>query len=155
MGPKPRAWHGLSVNGVLTRSVIDSALFYDVASGSIDSDLDRPPAPPVSFVQAAGTPPGPLRIAYSKSVPFGVISKLDGDAFEPADGAGLGDASFLVLMNGETAPTEFVLPGLALGERWTIVLDTRGRSRVGDWSTSAATIRLDAGSLVVLSDREG
>lgn len=80
MGPRARAWHGLSVNGVLTRSVHDSALFYDVASGSIESDLDRPPAPPVSFVQAAGTPPGPLRIAYSKRVPFGVISKLDGDA---------------------------------------------------------------------------
>jgi isoamylase len=81
--------------------------------------------------------------------------RLDGDAFEPADGAGLGDASFLVLMNGEPVPTEFALPVPALGERWTIVLDTRGRSHVGDWAMAAATIRLDAGSLVVLSDREG
>ncbi len=80
MAPRPRGWHGLSVNGVLTRSVADSALFYDLASGAIDTDLDHPPTPAVSFAQAAATTPGRLRIAYSKAVPFGVLSKLDPDA---------------------------------------------------------------------------
>jgi amidase len=80
LGPRPRAWHGLSVNGVLTRSVADTALFHDVASGSIDSDEDRPPPPSVPFSQAASTPPGRLRIAYSKSFPPGVLARLDGDA---------------------------------------------------------------------------
>jgi len=80
MAPRPRPWHGLSVNGVLTRSVADSALFYDVASGAIDSDSDSAPPPAVPFVQAAATAPGRLRIAYSTRVPVGVVSKLDGDA---------------------------------------------------------------------------
>jgi amidase len=80
MAPRARPWYGLSVNGVLTRSVADSALFYDVASGAIDSDHDRAPAPTIPFASAARTPPGPLRIAYSTRVPLGVISRLDADA---------------------------------------------------------------------------
>jgi amidase len=80
LAPRTRAWHGLSVNGVLTRSVADTALFYDVASGAIDSDVDKPPPPPVAFAQAAATPPGALRIAYSTRVPPGVLSRPDAGA---------------------------------------------------------------------------
>ncbi|MGP0103501.1 MAG: amidase, partial [Solirubrobacteraceae bacterium] len=85
MAPRARGWHGLSVNGVLTRSVADSALFYDIASGAIDTDHDRAPAPAIPFSSAAGTPPGPLRIAYSTRVPLGVISSLDADARRALD----------------------------------------------------------------------
>ncbi|HWD11495.1 MAG TPA: amidase [Solirubrobacteraceae bacterium] len=80
MAPRPRAWHGLSVNGVLTRRVADTALFHDVASGTIDVDEDRAPPPPVAFSAAAASPPARLRIAYSKRIPFGVIPRLDADA---------------------------------------------------------------------------
>ncbi len=80
MAPKARGWHGLSVNGVLTRRVADTALFHDVASGSVEIDMDSVPAPPVSFAQAASTHPGSLRIAFSRAVPFGVIAKLDPSA---------------------------------------------------------------------------
>ncbi len=80
MAPRPRAWHGLSVNGVLTRSVADTALFHDVASGTVDADDDSAPAPAIAFSQAAATPPGALRIAYSSRIPPGVIARLDGDA---------------------------------------------------------------------------
>ncbi|HEX3518064.1 MAG TPA: amidase family protein, partial [Solirubrobacteraceae bacterium] len=80
MAPRARGWHGLSVNGVLTRSVTDSALFYDVASGAIATDHDRAPAPAAPFAQSAGTSPGRLRIAFSTRVPLGLISKLDSDA---------------------------------------------------------------------------
>jgi amidase len=80
LAPRPRAWHGLSVNGVLTRSVEDTALFHDVASGAIDVDVDRAPAPSVPFSQAAASAPGALRIAYSTRFPPGVIARLDGDA---------------------------------------------------------------------------
>lgn len=80
MAPRRRPWHGLSVNGVLTRTVADSALFYDVASGAIDADEDRAPAPAVPFAAAAASAPGRLRIAYSTRVPLGVISRLDADA---------------------------------------------------------------------------
>jgi amidase len=80
MAPRARGWHGLSVKGVLARRVADTALFHDVASGAIDIDADRVPAPAVPFATAAATPPGSLRIAYSTSVPPGVIAKLDDDA---------------------------------------------------------------------------
>jgi amidase len=80
MAPRVRGWHGLSVKGVLARRVADTALFHDVASGAIDTDADRVPAPAVPFATAAATPPGSLRIAYSTSLPPGVIAKLDGDA---------------------------------------------------------------------------
>jgi amidase len=85
MAPRVRPWYGLSVNGVLTRSVADTALFHDVASGAIDSDSDRAPAPAVAFSSAARTPPGPLRIAYSTRIPLGVISSLDADAARAVD----------------------------------------------------------------------
>jgi amidase len=80
LAPRTGHWYGMSVNGVLTRGVADAALFHDVASGTGDLDSDRPPAPEQPFAQAAATPPARLRVAISQSVPFGVISKLDGDA---------------------------------------------------------------------------
>jgi amidase len=78
--PRPRLWHGLSVNGVLTRRVADTALFHDVASGTIEVDADSAPAPAVLFSAAASAPPGKLKIAFSARVPPGAISSLDGDA---------------------------------------------------------------------------
>jgi amidase len=80
LAPRPRAWLGLSVNGVLTRRVADTALFHDVASGPSEVDLDSAPPPAVSFSQAAATPPQRLRIAFSTRLPPGVVTKLDGDA---------------------------------------------------------------------------
>jgi amidase len=79
LAPRRRAWNGLSVNGVLTRRVADTALFHDVASGAIELDEDRAPAPHVPFTQAAATPPGRMRIAYSTAIPPGVLAKLDDD----------------------------------------------------------------------------
>lgn len=79
MAPHARVWNGLSVNGVLTRRVADTALFHDVASGATDRDADSAPAPGAPFAQAAATAPGRLRIAYSTRVPPGVLAKLDAD----------------------------------------------------------------------------
>jgi amidase len=86
MAPHARGWHGLSVKGVLTRSVSDTALFHDVASGAIDIDADRAPAPTVPFSTAAATPPASLRIAYSTSIPPGGVPKLDADARSAFEG---------------------------------------------------------------------
>lgn len=80
MAPRQRPWYGLSVNGILTRNVADTALFYDVASGAIASDGEGPPEPATPFSQAAATPPGRLKIAYSKRIPLGVISSLSLDS---------------------------------------------------------------------------
>jgi len=85
MAPRSRGWHGLSVKGLLARTVADTALFHDVASGAIDVDADSVPAPDVPFSTAAATYPGPLRIAYSTSVPAGAIARLDADARKAFD----------------------------------------------------------------------
>ncbi len=85
MAPKARAWHGMSVNGILTRNVADTALFYDLASGSTDVDLDRPAAPETPFTHAAATPPRSLRIAFSKKFPALVLAKLDPHASRALD----------------------------------------------------------------------
>ncbi len=76
LAPRPRAWHGLSVNGVLTRSVADTALFHDVASGTTAVDLDSAEPPSTSFSAAAAQTPGRLRIACSRKLPPGVLGKL-------------------------------------------------------------------------------
>ncbi len=80
LAPHPRHWHGMSVNGVLTRRVADTALFHDVASGASDIDLDSATPPAVPFATAAATPPARLRIAYSTRVPPGLIASPDPDA---------------------------------------------------------------------------
>jgi amidase len=85
MAPKAEAWFGMSVNGVLSRSVRDTALFHDIASGSTPVDRDRPEPPARPFVESASTPPGRLRIAYSTKIPPLLIAKLEDEqrrAFE-------------------------------------------------------------------------
>ncbi|HWX52426.1 MAG TPA: amidase [Solirubrobacteraceae bacterium] len=80
LAPRPRAWHGMSVDGVLSRRVIDTALFHDVASGATEIDEDRAPPPAVPFAQSAATTPGRLRIAFSTRLPPGTVARLDPDA---------------------------------------------------------------------------
>jgi amidase len=62
-------WHGLSVNGVLTRSVADTALYLDLTAGAVPGKWQAPPPPERSFTESATTPPGRLRIACSLDPP--------------------------------------------------------------------------------------
>ena len=64
LDPDVEHWHGMSVNGYLTRSVLDTGLLLDATAGG-GLALDKPPAPSGSFAEAARTPPGALRIAVS------------------------------------------------------------------------------------------
>lgn len=80
LAPHTEGWHGLSVNGLLGRTVADTALFLDIAAGASDVDRDRAPAPAVPFSQSAATHPGRLRIAYSTKIPPGIVTSLDADA---------------------------------------------------------------------------
>jgi amidase len=64
LAPYADHWVGLSVNGCLTRSVLDSALFLDIV-GAGGGDPGGPPPPERPFVESAKTPPGQLRIATS------------------------------------------------------------------------------------------
>lgn len=89
LAPHLDAWHGLVVNGVVARSVRDSALFYDaIAAGP--PDPGAPAIPPSAFMaalgQAANGAPGgsanggaggrALRIAVSSKLPPSPLTKL-------------------------------------------------------------------------------
>jgi amidase len=63
--PDAEHWYGLSVFGCLSRSVLDSAIFLDVVRGNVEGDAHTAPDPPTSFTEAARTPPGKLRIAFT------------------------------------------------------------------------------------------
>ena len=70
--PHPHLWWALGTAGPLTRSVLDSAIVYDVIRGNVEGDLytaggDEP------FVDAARREPGRLRIGWTtKPVTRGV-----------------------------------------------------------------------------------
>jgi amidase len=66
--PLPEAFNGITVNGVLARTVEDAALVLDAVSGSTDGDLHKPRRVTVS--DHVGVAPGPLRIALSTQFPF-------------------------------------------------------------------------------------
>lgn len=62
--PHPHLWWALGTVGPLARSVLDSALVYDVIRGSLDGDLYSA-GETGSFAAAAGREPGRLRIGWS------------------------------------------------------------------------------------------
>jgi amidase len=64
--PSPPHWHGMSTYGVVTRTVADTALMYDVVKESGPS-----------FQEAAQRPPGRLRIAVSTFVPKPIMGRPD------------------------------------------------------------------------------
>lgn len=68
MGPHEDAWLGLSVNGPLTRTVEDAALFLDATSTG--------KAPRGGFVKAAARKPGRLRIALSAKLPPTMVARV-------------------------------------------------------------------------------
>jgi len=62
--PNEHLWFALGTVGPLTRTVLDSAIVYDVIRGSLDSDRYRA-GESGSFVDAAKREPGWLRIGWS------------------------------------------------------------------------------------------
>jgi amidase len=66
--PLPEAFNGITVNGVLARTVADAALLLDAASGNAEGDLHKPP--PVIVSAQVGAATRPLRIAVSTRFPF-------------------------------------------------------------------------------------
>ena len=73
LGPENgELWGGGVCEGVITRTVRDSALYYDLTSGATDGDpyiIQKPDRP---FTEEIATHPGKLRIGYSLEHPFDV-----------------------------------------------------------------------------------
>ena len=66
--PMPEAFNGITVNGVLARTVADAALVLDAAAGNADGDRHKPR--PVTVSDYVGRGIGRLRIAVSTRPPF-------------------------------------------------------------------------------------
>lgn len=101
--PRENAWYGLSVNGPLTRSVMDAALFLDATSAV--------PGPEGEFVTAAGRHPGRLRIALSTKVPTPLpvrVGRAELAAVEQA-GALLGELGHEVIRRDPEYPASAIL----------------------------------------------
>ncbi len=64
LAPDLEHWNGMSVNGCVSRTVADTALYLDITSGG-SREPGAPAAPPKPFAEYAATPPGRLRIATS------------------------------------------------------------------------------------------
>ncbi|CAM3662302.1 amidase [Nocardioides marinus] len=62
--PHPHLWWALGTAGPLTRTVLDSAIFYDAVRGNVATDLYAA-GDTGSFTEAARTDPGRLRIGWS------------------------------------------------------------------------------------------
>ncbi|TQJ19658.1 glycogen debranching protein GlgX [Kribbella jejuensis] len=80
---------------------------------------------------------------------------LNGDAISEPDSRGepVVDDSFLVLLNGNFEPVDFLLPPEEYGESWTVVVDTTTPTGTGDADAHAAgsTVELDARSMLVMT----
>jgi amidase len=79
MQPRTQGWLGLAVLGGLARTVADSALLLDVMHGPAAGDTYTAPPFDASYLDAAATPPGRLRVAISRKVPPGLIAKVSSD----------------------------------------------------------------------------
>jgi amidase len=65
------AWMGFATEGVLTRSVRDSALLLDVLAGPVAGDPYGAPTQPGPFAAEVGAAPGRLRVAFTDRSLFG------------------------------------------------------------------------------------
>ncbi len=85
--PLPEAFNGITVNGVLARTVADAALVLDAASGNVEGDRHRPPSVTASdYVSIA---PGQLNVALSTRFPYtGFRAKLHPEILAAAQRVG-------------------------------------------------------------------
>jgi amidase len=122
--PLPEAFNGITVNGVLARTVTDAALVLDAASGNAAGDLHKPP--PVRVSDFVGRAPGPLKIAMSTKFPCTVFrAKL-----HPEIRAALENVAGQLQELGHTVRQQD--PEYTLGMSWNFL--SRSTSGVLDWA---------------------
>jgi amidase len=83
LAPELEGWRGLAVDGCLSRSVLDTALWLDVVSGG-SREPEAPPPPERPFVESAKQAPGKLRIAHSTLAPRNVLPPTVSDEVKEA-----------------------------------------------------------------------
>jgi amidase len=78
------AWHGLAIEGVVTRSVRDSATVLDAIAGMMPGDPYAAPPQSRPFASEVSTNPGKLRIGVMKRAPIG-YAPLHADCIAAVD----------------------------------------------------------------------
>ena len=71
--PEAQHWYGMSRTGCVTRRVVDTALWFDVAAGAAPGDAHTPPSFAGSWVEAATATPPTLRIGTSTTAPRALL----------------------------------------------------------------------------------
>lgn len=103
--PHPDLWGILGTAGPLTRSVLDSALVYDVVRGTTPVDRFRAPEPSGGYVDAARTDPRPLRVRWT------VEALVPGFGPSPVAAASVVRmASWLTELGHDVAPIRLSVP---------------------------------------------
>jgi amidase len=83
LAPSIEYWNGLAVDGCLSRTVLDTALWLDIVSGG-SKEPGAPPPPERPFVESARTPPGKLRVAWSTLPPRAAVPATVSDVVKTA-----------------------------------------------------------------------
>jgi amidase len=83
LAPKLEGWRGMVVEGCVSRSVLDTALWLDVVSGgSTEAEAPAPPAKP--FVESVKDSPGKLKVAWSTAPPRAIAPATVSDEVKAA-----------------------------------------------------------------------
>jgi amidase len=83
LAPDLEYWNGLAVNGCVSRTVLDTALWLDLISGG-SKEPGAPPPPKRPFVESAQTAPGKLRVAWSTAAPRAAAPAIVSDVVKNA-----------------------------------------------------------------------
>ena len=102
LAPRTEGWRGLAVEGCLSRTVLDTALWLDVVSGG-STEAEAPPPPKRPFVEAVKRSPGKLRVGYSTLAPRAVAPPT---VSEEAKRAVADAAELLGSLGHEVAPRD-------------------------------------------------
>jgi amidase len=83
LAPNGEHWNGMSVNGCLSRSVLDTATYLDLVSGG-SREAGAPEPPPRPFAESARRVPERLRIAFSVKPARAITPPTVSDAVQRA-----------------------------------------------------------------------
>src|SRR2546423_233219 len=110
-----QSWLGAVVEGVLARSVADSAAVLDAISGPDPAAWYNAPAPARPFAEETDTPPGSLRVGLMAQAPIGIPTDPACTEAARAAAAALEDLGHSVEeVEVPTISEEFVPPFIAV-----------------------------------------
>ncbi|MBS1860197.1 MAG: amidase [Actinobacteria bacterium] len=102
LAPQLEGWRGMTVEGCLSRSVLDSALWLDVVSGG-SKEAEAPAPPEYPFAEAVKRSPGKLKVGYSTLAPRAIAPP---NVSEEVKQTTIEAADFLATLGHEVSPRD-------------------------------------------------